>query len=42
MEAEGLLVRFPGPRPEPMEPFEPVKVEGQPLSEMIIQERGER
>lgn len=40
MEAKGIIFRFPAPA-EPVE-WQPIELPGQPLSEIIIEERGER
>jgi hypothetical protein len=40
--AKGIISRIPprtGKRPDQLKDFQPIKVEGEPLSEMIIRER---
>ena len=39
MEEEGLIVHFPPPDEPPPANFTPIKIEGKPLSETIIEER---
>ena len=41
MEAAGLLMRFPPPSEPPPADWQPLVIEGEPLSETIIKMRGE-
>jgi predicted DNA-binding antitoxin AbrB/MazE fold protein len=42
MEEAGLLERFPAPEGAPLENWQPLVIEGEPLSETVIRMRGER
>lgn len=39
MEKEGLLVKYPPPKEPPPKDWQPLVIEGEPLSETIIKDR---